>query len=155
MTSTTSAPETQVQRHPIRGGLYGISLGIGVAIYLILFAVTPFRISTLVTIVVIGAVVGIAWGLLAPAKRLDGVPASASAFGTTFTRSDDVDHGPAATYEQEFGVDTESRDDGAFGAPAPDDRAFGAPPPDGSAFGAPAPDDPRAPDAAGDDQAGA
>lgn len=64
----TMATQT-VQRHPLRGAAYGTLLGIGVAIYLVLFAITPFRISTLVIVIVVTAIVGALWGAFAPAKR--------------------------------------------------------------------------------------
>ena len=104
----------RVQRHPIRGGFYGLLLGLSVAIYLVLFAVTPFRISTVVTVVVIGVVVGGLWGAFAPAKKGDGPNPNEHAFGSVFTSS--ADEGPGPTYEEKFGTPAPATDDGAFGA---------------------------------------
>ena len=117
MTATATAPQhgTRVQRHPVRGGFYGILIGLSVSIYLILLAVTPYRISTILTIVVVGAVVGALWGTVAPAKKLDTPEPSSHAFGSVFTSS--ADQGPTPTYEETFGSPTPSVDDGAFGAP--------------------------------------
>lgn len=115
---TATQHGTRVQRHPIRGGFYGLLIGISVAIYLVLFAVTPFRISTLVTIVVIGAVVGALWGSVAPAKKLDEPAPNEHAFGSVFTSS--AQQGPPPTYEDTFGTGMQADDDGAFGAGAPE-----------------------------------
>ena len=111
---TATQHGVRVQRHPIRGGFYGLLLGLSVAIYLILFAVTPFRISTVVTVVVIGVVVGALWGGFAPAKKGDGPNPNEHAFGSVFTSS--ADEGPGPTYEEKFGTTSQVTDDGAFGA---------------------------------------
>ena len=116
---TATQHGVRVQRHPIRGGLYGLLLGLSVAIYLILFAVTPFRISTVVTVVVIGVVVGGLWGAFAPAKKGDGPDPNEHAFGSVFTSA--ADEGPPPTYEDTFGRTAPTGDDGAFGAGASTD----------------------------------
>ncbi|MEM7288110.1 MAG: hypothetical protein AAF480_17295 [Actinomycetota bacterium] len=118
---TATQRGVRVQRHPIRGGFYGLLLGISVAIYLVLFAVTPFRISTLVTIVVIGVVVGVLWGAFAPAKKGEGPNPNEHAFGSVFTSS--ADQGPPPTYEDTFGSKVQAADDGAFGAGAEADAS--------------------------------
>ncbi len=118
---TATQHGTRVQRHPIRGGFYGLLIGASVAIYLVLFAVTPFRISTLVTIVVIGAVVGALWGSVAPAKKLDEPAPNEHAFGSVFTSS--AAQGPPPTYEETYGRATQATDDGAFGAGTAADEA--------------------------------
>lgn len=126
---TATQHGTRVQRHPIRGGFYGLLIGISVAIYFVLFAVTPFRISTLVTIVVIGAVVGALWGSVAPAKKLDQPAPNEHAFGSVFTSSQQ--EGPPPTYEDTFGRATPATDDGAFGAGPADQPAEGSTPAEG------------------------
>ena len=67
-------PETATRRHPVRGGLYGLCLGIGAAIYLIIFSVMPFDVVTTIVVAAAGVVVGILWGLFAPARKPDGPP---------------------------------------------------------------------------------
>jgi hypothetical protein len=67
-------PETATRRHPVRGGLYGLCLGIGAAIYLIIFSLVPFDVVTSVVVAAAGVVVGILWGLFAPARKPDGPP---------------------------------------------------------------------------------
>ena len=119
MTMTATA-QTTVQRRPIRGGFYGLLLGIGAAIELVLFSVTTFSITTMIMVVAIGVVVGIVWGLVAPSKKAKGAPPNSRAFGSTYTQ--DVDTGPSPTYEAEFNAPVEAesapvevKDDGAFG----------------------------------------
>jgi hypothetical protein len=67
-------PETATRRHPVRGGLYGLCLGIGAAIYLIIFSVVPFDVVISIVVAAAGVVVGILWGLFAPARKPDGQP---------------------------------------------------------------------------------
>ncbi|MGI9623168.1 MAG: hypothetical protein ACR2PK_10060, partial [Acidimicrobiales bacterium] len=116
-TATTTAP-TRVNRHPIRGAMYGISTGIGVAMYLVLFSVTPFRWETIIVILVLGMILGALWGSLAPAKKPEGPAPTGYAFGSNIPREDT--DGPAPTYEESFGTTTPVSDDGSFGAPTSD-----------------------------------
>ncbi|MDH3755750.1 MAG: hypothetical protein OEU32_17950 [Acidimicrobiia bacterium] len=68
--STGAVPDTVVQRHLVRGGLYGLLLGIGAAIYTVLFSVIPFGDWVPLAIVIVaGVVVGLLWAGLAPAKK--------------------------------------------------------------------------------------
>lgn len=67
-------PETTTRRHPVRGGLYGLCLGVGAAIYLIIFSVVSFNVATSIIVVVAGVGVGILWGLFAPARKPGGPP---------------------------------------------------------------------------------
>lgn len=63
-------PTGRVVRYPIRGALWGLLLGLGAAIYSLLFGV--FEISSIVGPVVViaaGVVLGILWATLAPAKK--------------------------------------------------------------------------------------
>ena len=143
---TTASMDTRVKRHPFRGAFYGALLGIGVAIYLVLFAVTPFSISTMITVVAIAAGVGLLWGTLAPAKKLDNAPPMRPGVGETFARKAGAEDEAAPTYEDTFGTSAhaapgqvsadpeatpghaaeEILDDSAFGAEVVDDSAFGA-----------------------------
>ncbi len=72
---------SNLQRHPVRGGLYGLLLGLGVAIYLVLFAITPFSLTTMAIIVVVGIALGAAWGAFAPPKRSGDEPLPGRAAG--------------------------------------------------------------------------
>jgi hypothetical protein len=72
--------DTQIKRHPIRGALFGLMLGISAAYYLFFqFTVFGFDsvtgvITRFVVIVLLGMVVGIVWAYVAPPKRPKGEP---------------------------------------------------------------------------------
>ncbi len=74
MATTTEPTEAgpRVKRHPVRGLIWGFVLGIGIAIYLVIFAVIAF--GTLTPFVVIGltTIAGGLWGLFAPPKKPKG-----------------------------------------------------------------------------------
>ena len=83
----TMATISNVQRHPVRGGLYGLLLGLGVAIYLVLFSVTPFSLTTMALVVVV--VRRLEGGFGCPAQRVEerfahNARASWSVVGPTF-----------------------------------------------------------------------
>lgn len=62
--------ETAIKRHPIRGAFWGLLLGIGVSIYLVIFSVVPFGDWVpLIIAVVICVLLGVLWGYFAPAKK--------------------------------------------------------------------------------------
>lgn len=75
--------DTQIKRHPIRGALFGLMLGISAAYYLFFqFTVFGFDsvggvITKFVVIVLLGMVVGIVWAYIAPPKKPKGDPPSA------------------------------------------------------------------------------
>ena len=74
---------TVVKRHPIRGAIWGFVMGLGVTVYLILFAVIGISsiTGTIVTAVIISLVfagLGVAWAMFGPAKKPKG-PAPAAA----------------------------------------------------------------------------
>ena len=78
MTSTINSEAgvpQEVHKHPIRGAIWGFFLGLGVAMYLVLFAIIafgdwiPFAIC-----VAAGITLGIVWALFAPAKQPQGPP---------------------------------------------------------------------------------
>lgn len=119
--STFAAPETTVERHPVRGAFYGMMLGVSGAIYAVLFSVVPFEWETLAGIVVAGAVVGMLWGGLAPARKNRQGPAMATSLSPAFTRTHE-DEGPLPTYEETFGVPGE-----ASPVPVNDGSGFGIP----------------------------
>ena len=124
--STAVHAEMKIKRRPIRGAIYGLLLGLGVAVELVLFSVLRFSWAAIITVTVIGVVVGIIWSLIAPAKKAHGPNPNEHAFGSVFTSS--ADEGPPPTYEETFGsTRPQTSDDGAFGAGSPE----AAPPDDG------------------------
>jgi hypothetical protein len=68
MTATATATGPSVKRHPIRGFFWGLLAGIGVALILVNFAVIALGTLAPPAVALAGAVLGIAWGLFAPAK---------------------------------------------------------------------------------------
>ena len=76
--------QTTTNRHPVRGAVWGLILGLGVFVYLTLvFAVIPLEsVSQVITqgviVILIVMVLSIVWGLYGPAKAPKG-PAPAEA----------------------------------------------------------------------------
>jgi hypothetical protein len=73
--STTAMPsepsmDTEVDYHPIRGAVWGLLLGIGVAIYLFIFRIVELSSTTFWIVVLVCIVLGVLWGRFGPAKRL-------------------------------------------------------------------------------------
>lgn len=116
--TTAAHAQMTTKRRPIRGAIYGLLLGVGIAIELVLFAVIRFSWASIIIVTVIGVVVGILWSLVAPAKKADGPDPNEHAFGSVFTSS--ADEGPPPSYEETYGTKAQPSDDGAFGAGAPD-----------------------------------
>lgn len=68
LTSDPDAEQT-VERHMVRGAIYGLLLGFGIATYLVLFAIVPFGDWIPLTIVVLlGILAGVLWARFAPPK---------------------------------------------------------------------------------------
>jgi len=124
-----TATQTQLKRHPIRGAIYGLLTGIGAAVYLVIFGITPFSVTTMIVVVAASLVIGAFWGVLAPAKKPKDM---SDGGGATFARVHDDDEA-APTYEATFAP-----------APAPAPEPELAPMSDDGAFGAESP--PEAPD---------
>ncbi|MFH1105247.1 MAG: hypothetical protein V1757_09970 [Actinomycetota bacterium] len=62
-------PETILKRHPIRGAIWGLLFGAGLGLLLMVLSIVPLSIPTLIIYTAAATVVGILWGLFAPAKR--------------------------------------------------------------------------------------
>jgi hypothetical protein len=65
MTETTSQ---LVERYPVRGALWGLLLGVGLAIYLIMFKVVTIGPVIPIVVIVLSIGAGIAWGKFAPPR---------------------------------------------------------------------------------------
>ncbi len=71
----TGTPEAERDDEPsveypvVRGGLWGLSLGFGLAIYALIFRVIELRLTTVLLIVLAGVVVGLLWSRFGPVKR--------------------------------------------------------------------------------------
>lgn len=69
-----TTPATVARRHPIRGALYGILLGVGLALLVIGRKIVNLDSVVPIVLLVVGIVIGIAWGMFAPAKKPKGPP---------------------------------------------------------------------------------
>jgi multisubunit Na+/H+ antiporter MnhB subunit len=65
--------ETTLTRHPIRGFIWGLITGAGVALLLMVFSVIPLSIPTLGIYTGVSALLGALWGSFAPPKKPKGV----------------------------------------------------------------------------------
>jgi hypothetical protein len=63
----TGTPTRRV--HWVRGALWGLSLGIGLAIYAVIFRVIELHVLTMAMIVVLGVALGLVWARFGPAKH--------------------------------------------------------------------------------------
>jgi hypothetical protein len=59
----------QVEYHLVRGALWGLSLGIGLAIYAVLFRLITLQLVTMGAIVVVGVILGLLWSRFGPPRR--------------------------------------------------------------------------------------
>lgn len=112
-TTTTPAPATRVKRHPIGGAFNGALVGLAVAIYRVLLSVEPFMYESIGRITAIGAVLGLLWGTLAPARKVKDVAPPFASYSPVFTRAS-TEEEAQPSYEATFGTSTSS-------APADDD----------------------------------
>ena len=72
----TTTAKAKVKRHPIRGAIFGLLLGIGTAALLIMYAVIALGTLTPIFVIVAGIVVGILWGMFGPVKTTRELPPS-------------------------------------------------------------------------------
>ena len=74
MATTTEPTEAapRVKRHPVRGLIWGFVLGIGIGIYLVIFAVIAFGTKTPYLVIVLTTIAGGLWGWFAPPKKPKG-----------------------------------------------------------------------------------
>jgi hypothetical protein len=111
--STTSEPDQKVWKHPIRGATWGLLLGLGAAIYLVIFAVVPFGDWAILGLVVLlGIGLGVVWAHLAPAKKPKGeAPATSATATTAATGSSVTDVTPTGTESPDDWVTADAGDD--------------------------------------------
>ena len=119
--------ETDVQRRPIRGGLWGILLGLGLALLALNSKIISLSIVSLALVTVIGIVLGAAWGMFAPARPPKG-PAPVGDAPVGDAPAGDAPAGDAPVGEPGDGAppvgDTESGE--SVPAPADDDPHGGS-----------------------------
>ena len=77
-----SATSGNVKKRPVRGGVWGLIAGIGLALLLIAYNVIALGTLTPYLVIALMVVVGVAWGSLGPAKdRGDRAPDGARSEG--------------------------------------------------------------------------
>ena len=64
----------EVKKRPVRGGVWGLFLGLGLALLLIAYNVIALGTLTPYVVLVLGIVVGVLWGVYGPAKGSDEPP---------------------------------------------------------------------------------
>jgi hypothetical protein len=70
-TDTPDAPPAaarNVEYHWLRGVLWGLCLGIGLAIYAVIFRVIELQLATMGLIVLVGVVIGVLWSRFGPVR---------------------------------------------------------------------------------------
>jgi membrane protein YdbS with pleckstrin-like domain len=81
-----------IRRHPLRGLLGGLLIGIGLSILLVIYGAAPLGAWTVIALVVLFMVIGVAAAWLLPARSRRAVVAeTAPATFQTTTRYDDQD----------------------------------------------------------------
>ncbi len=77
--ATNSHQEELVKKtHPVRGILWGLMMGLGLSVVLVLTKVIPLALGPMLIVLVLGTVVGTVWSIFGPAKRPKDVPAEAT-----------------------------------------------------------------------------
>lgn len=72
--NATATP--MVRRHPIRGVLYGILLGLGLALFAVGQRLVAFGEPLLIVILLAGVLIGVLWSTLGPPREADRRPGS-------------------------------------------------------------------------------
>lgn len=60
---------TQKKTRPVAGGLWGLLLGLGLALLAVDRTIIDLAVIPVVVVVVVGIVLGVLWGLFGPASR--------------------------------------------------------------------------------------
>lgn len=121
---------TDIKRHPFRGFLWGLILGLGVAILLIVTKLITLAIAPIVTVIIVVALLATIWGLVGPAKQAKGpIPVQITPSpAPPQSRFDDFADSPTAPVQP---IDAPAEVPGEIAAdeaPQPDTSVFDAPP---------------------------
>lgn len=121
-TDTQSQPN--VKRHPIRGAVWGFLMGIGVALILFNFALIALG-QAVPWLLIIGGftVLGVLWGMFAPAKKPKGDPPASALATDPVAAADPVaaDEGPEEPTAPDVAADDPVDQDGEAAPPADED----------------------------------
>ena len=97
--SVTTRP-AELRRHPIRGVLWGLMMGIGLTLVLVISKVIDLDLTMMIVVTVIAMLAGVLWSTVGPAKQPKGPPPATVTASTAPapTRFDDFTD-PAAADE--------------------------------------------------------
>ncbi|HUP75782.1 MAG TPA: hypothetical protein VM282_22295 [Acidimicrobiales bacterium] len=68
MTTTLAATQPTVRYHPIRGAVYGLLFGLGLALVLMVFKVLALSVPIMIVLGLVFSVLGGVWGRFAPPR---------------------------------------------------------------------------------------
>jgi hypothetical protein len=68
MSTTEHVPETVKQTHPVRGVLWGLLVGIGLACLLAFVKAISLSLAPMIIVAALGTVAGVVWSIYGPAK---------------------------------------------------------------------------------------
>jgi hypothetical protein len=74
MTTTIAATKPTVRYHPIRGAVYGLFFGLGLALLLMVFKVLALSVPLIIVLGVLFLVLGGVWGRFAPPRATKDPP---------------------------------------------------------------------------------
>jgi hypothetical protein len=74
MTTTLAASKPTVRYHPIRGAVYGLLFGLGLALVLMVFKVLALSVPMMIVLGLLFLVLGGVWGRFAPPRRAKNPP---------------------------------------------------------------------------------
>ena len=74
MTTTIAATKPTVRYHPIRGAIYGLFFGLGLALLLMVFKVLALSVPLIIVLGLLFLVLGGVWGRFAPPRATKDPP---------------------------------------------------------------------------------
>ena len=77
-TTTLTSSATTVRYHPIRGAVYGLLFGVGLALVLMVFKVLALSVPLILALAVLFLVLGALWGRFAPVRAPKGAAPEAT-----------------------------------------------------------------------------
>ena len=113
MTSSSGAALVK-KGHPIRGVLWGIMFGLGLAGVLVVTKVIPLDLTQMIVVLALGIAVGVLWSLFGPARAPKGAaPVAAAGVAVDETPEAAVDEIEVSETEREGDpIDLSEQDDG-------------------------------------------
>ena len=78
MTTTLAATKPTVRYHPIRGAIYGLLFGLGLALLLMVFKVLALSVPVIIVLGLLFLVLGGLWGRFAPPRGAKNPPPTAT-----------------------------------------------------------------------------